>query len=184
MNSHPDSSFESLIYDENLKALRISDPLVIVLCVCRSDNVPAIFLTHSGKQKPFVESLYSALRRVNHKAFFDQHSLPKGSTFPQCIKTAALGCELGVVVLSEDFLTSKWPMIELEILVLQRGPKAKLLPLFYKLGPADLKSPANLAQWQQVWEEKVGASNLHQRQVERSFEETRCFQWRGIYPGH
>ncbi|KAI5078742.1 hypothetical protein GOP47_0006413 [Adiantum capillus-veneris] len=123
-----------------------------------SDNVPAIFLSHSGKQKPFVENLYNALRRVNHKAFFDQHSLPKGSTFPQRIKTAALGCELGVVVLSEDFLTSKWPMVELEILVLQRGPKAKVLPLFYKLGPADLGSPANLTRWQQVWKEQFGAS--------------------------
>ncbi|KAI5056599.1 hypothetical protein GOP47_0028417 [Adiantum capillus-veneris] len=101
-----------------------------------SDGVPAIFLSHSGKQKPFVENLFSALQRANHTAFFDQHTLPKGSTFPHLIFTAARGCELGIVVLSEDFLTSKWPMIELEILVLQRGPKAK------------------------VWEEKAGAPDV------------------------
>ncbi|KAI5056982.1 hypothetical protein GOP47_0028800, partial [Adiantum capillus-veneris] len=129
----------------------------------RSDGVPAIFLSHSGKQKPFVENLFSALQTANHTAFFDQHTLPEGSTFPNSITTAARGCEVGVVVLSEDFLTSTWPMIELEILVLQRraaDPKAKVLPLFYKLRPADLKSPDNLSRWRQVWEENARTSDV------------------------
>lgn len=115
--------------------------------------VPSIFLSHSGRQKPFVEHLYDALQRVNYTVFFDQHSLPKASSFPLHIKRAAQGCELGVIVLSDDFLTSKWPLLELEMLVLGRGLDAKVLPLFYKLRPEDLKSPKNLSEsWRPVWE--------------------------------
>ena len=143
--------------------------------------MPGIFLSHSGKQKAFVEHLYDDLLSANHKAFFDiKDTLPKGSRFPDIIKRAARGCKLGVVVLSNDFLTSKWPMLELEMLVLERDPKAIVLPLFYKISPEELGSPEKLSEWRCVWKEKAGQ---HADQWERAVKGLRSFNGEVFIPG-
>lgn len=75
-----------------------------------------VFLSHSGKQKPFVRKLHKLLKQHCFNPFFDQDSdsLPKGKKFASLIIEAAKICQVAVVVFSEDYLSSKWPMIELE----------------------------------------------------------------------
>jgi len=115
-----------------------------------------IFLSHSGHQKPFVEQLYWDLRNRGHTLFFDKSSdsLPKGKAFPELIVQAARECVVAVVVLSEQYLMSKWPMLELVAFVdAQRtcNPKLHILPLFYKLDVGDLKDGQRWkAEWQSL----------------------------------
>ena len=73
-----------------------------------------IFLSHSGAQKDFVEELCGDLERHYHFPFFDRRPscLPKGDRFPELILKAPQQCEMAVVVVSKDYFTSKWPMIE------------------------------------------------------------------------
>jgi hypothetical protein len=86
-----------------------------------------IFLSHSGEQKPFVEQLFHDFRTAGKHPFFDQDpdSLPKAEPFPPRIVDAAEQCKIGVVVLSEDYLKSYWPMVELNLFV---EFKVKLFP--------------------------------------------------------
>jgi hypothetical protein len=73
-----------------------------------------IFLSHSGSQKGFVSDLYHCLVRSGYSVFFDSqhHSLSPGHHFPAQIRAAACSCKLSIVVLSEEFLTTPWPMRE------------------------------------------------------------------------
>ena len=78
-----------------------------------------MFLSHSGAQKDFVEQLCVDLQRWDRYPFFDKlrSSLPIGERFPKRIFDAIEQCPVGVVVLSEEFFMSKWPMLELHAMV-------------------------------------------------------------------
>ena len=116
-----------------------------------------IFLSHSGAQKGFVEQLCVDLEaRGYFFPFLDQrhHSLPKGKDFVPLIKEAARLCHVAVMVLSNEFLCSKWPMIELaEFHAAQQAENHHLnmLPLFYKLSVDDLDEKAIKNCWMPIW---------------------------------
>jgi hypothetical protein len=116
-----------------------------------------IFLSHAGKQKDFVAQLHVDLEaRGYFSTFFDQseQGLPKGKDFAPLIKEAAQLCEVAVVVLSEEFLSSKWPMIELaEFHGAQQAGNQRLnmLPLFYKLSVGDLCNRSIRDRWMPKW---------------------------------
>ncbi|KAG0554175.1 hypothetical protein KC19_12G069600 [Ceratodon purpureus] len=116
-----------------------------------------VFLSHSGAQKEFVEQLCVDLEaRAYMFPFFDQrhHSLPKGKDFVPFIKEAARRCHVAVIVLSEKFLCSKWPMIELaEFHAAQQAGNKQLsmLPLFYKLAVDELDDRAIENRWMLRW---------------------------------
>lgn len=117
-----------------------------------------IFLSHSGAQKDFVEQLCGDLERRHHFPFFDKRSssLPKGERFPELILEAAQQCEMAVVVVSEEYFMSKWPMIELHAFVqarLKSNTKLKILPLFYGLSVKEFGNKWKRGQWFQIWED-------------------------------
>jgi len=117
-----------------------------------------IFLSHSGAQKEFAEHLCKALEDRYYYPFFDKRfeSLPKGKKFPSLIVEAARQCQLLVVVVSEEYFMSKWPMIELNAFV--QATKVKkpnknvaILPLFYGLSVSDLKDEKRQQRWLEKW---------------------------------
>ncbi|GLJ23430.1 hypothetical protein SUGI_0443460 [Cryptomeria japonica] len=102
-----------------------------------------VFLSHSGQQKDFVEQLFVDMEKLNISCFFDKDnkSLPKGENFPSLIFKAAEKCKIAVIVLSEDFITTKWPMLELCAFVKaksEKNPSLKIFPLFFKMTPKEL----------------------------------------------
>ena len=120
-----------------------------------------LFISHSGAQKDFAEQLCVDLERRGFLCpFFDQrqHSLPKGKDFVPLIKDAARHCHVAVIVLSEEFLCSKWPMIELAEFhgAQQAGnPRLYMLPLFYKLSVKDLDEKAIEERWMPKWRQLI-----------------------------
>lgn len=76
-------------------------------------------------------------------------SLPPADHFPTRVLNAAKTCRLGIVVLSRDCLSSKWPMLELSAF---RDAGVQILPLFYLLSPSDL-SPELVCELQKKWED-------------------------------
>jgi hypothetical protein len=120
-----------------------------------------VFLSHSGAQKNFVEQLCMDLEARGYVCpFFDQrhHSLPKGKDFVPFIMEAAQRCHVAVMVLSKEFLCSKWPMIELaEFHAAQQAGNQQLnmLPLFYKLSINDLGDRAMEECWLPRWRQHV-----------------------------
>ena len=138
-----------------------------MLAICRADTVQPqskhkIFLSHSGADKTFVRHLCEHLERVHHFPFFDvrDDSLPKGKKFPQLIFQAAQQCQLAILVVSEDFFTSKWPMLELASFVeaqTSNNPRLEILPLFYGLTVAQLREPGRQDRWFKEWEKLAGS---------------------------
>jgi len=105
-----------------------------------------------------VEQLCVDLENAGHFPFFDQRheSLPKGEKFSELIFEAAQQCHVAVVILSDDYLKSKWPMLELVSFVEAQkstNPSLKILPVFYKLRVVELKTQLENEQLMTTWQE-------------------------------
>ena len=119
-----------------------------------------VFLSHSSAQKPFVEHLCEKLEECYRFPFFDKRrdSLPIGDDFSQLIFDAIRQCYIGVVILSEDFFTSKWPMMELVAMhdhVLDDARKGKstfrIFPVFLYTSIKDLDDSIIRNRWLSCW---------------------------------
>jgi hypothetical protein len=124
---------------------------------CGLEKKHKVFLSHSGKDKAFVSHLDHRLRSVHHYPFFDVHedSLPRGDKFADIIFQASKQCRLAIIVVSDDFFMSKWPMLELASFVEAKdgvNPKMKILPVFYRLTVAEFKEPERQRVWFEEWE--------------------------------
>ena len=128
-----------------------------VFGVCRSAaSGHSIFLSHSGAQKNFVEQLCVDLESCNRSVFFDKRSdsLPKGEPFPQHIFKAIQECQVGVVVLSEEFFSSKWPMLELVAMSKRMrlgNSRLKIMPIFLSISPIECRDVRNHGRWLSTW---------------------------------
>ncbi|XP_057821867.2 uncharacterized protein LOC131034411 isoform X5 [Cryptomeria japonica] len=133
-----------------------------------------VFLSHSGAQKNFVRQLHRDLTNQGVSCFFDEdpESLPLGEDFPPCIFEAAETCRVAVLLLSKEFLETKWPMQELCTFVKARdktrtNPNLKILPLFFMIPPKALKQfKADNEKWKEFekseekraeWEQALNA---------------------------
>ena len=116
-----------------------------------------VFLSHSGANKDFVSHLYQRLISIHHYPFFDvrKDSLPPGDKFADIIFEASKQCRLAIVVVSDDYFMSKWPMLELASFVEAKdgvNPEMKILPLFYRLTVVEFKEPERQRVWFEKWE--------------------------------
>jgi hypothetical protein len=124
---------------------------------CGLEKKHKVFLSHSGKDKAFVSHLDHRLRSVHHYPFFDmrEDSLPLGDKIADIIFQASKQCRLAIVVVSDDFFMSKWPMLELASFVEAKdgvNHEMKILPLFYRLTVAEFKDPERQRVWFEKWE--------------------------------
>ena len=61
---------------------------------------------------------------------------------------------MAVVVLSPEYMTAKWPMMELNAFYMAQSstrPELILFPVFYKLEPGDLSDTSKLGAWEEEW---------------------------------
>ncbi|KAG0619625.1 hypothetical protein M758_4G153000 [Ceratodon purpureus] len=114
----------------------------------------------NGASRNFTESLSNDLRltwRYKLKlisVFLDSRDLQGGRPFPPDIQTALNKTRVGIVVVTEDYFTRKWPMTELLYLVAsteKNGNKVRILPLFYKLSKAQVIDRLDSQSWDEVW---------------------------------
>jgi hypothetical protein len=122
-----------------------------------------IFLSHSGAQKEFVEQLCVDLESRHRFPFFDKRpsSLPKGVRFTNLIKSAVAQCEMMVVVVSKEYFSSKWPMIELNgfMQATKKDPNLKILPLFFGLNVEEFSDDCTQKIWFKKWETMAKADD-------------------------
>jgi len=111
--------------------------------------------SHSSVQKGFVEQLFVDLERCDCHPFFDKHRdcLPIGKDFPSLIFEAIEQCEVGVVVLSEEFFCSKWPMLELVAIanVKKRKLSFAIMPIFLGITFFQCRNVDNHKRWLSLW---------------------------------
>ncbi|KAL7565688.1 hypothetical protein ACA910_019777 [Epithemia clementina (nom. ined.)] len=77
-----------------------------------------VFLSHAGEQKEgTIRPLYQLLKnRQEFDCFFDEDSLLAGDSISEEIQKALVHCSMGFVLLTREFLTKKWPVMELLVL--------------------------------------------------------------------
>ncbi|KAG0624136.1 hypothetical protein M758_3G226900 [Ceratodon purpureus] len=129
----------------------------------RTEQKHSIFLSHSGAQKAFVRRLRDALVRNAYHPFFDEDpdSLPRGEPFVQHLKVAARLADVAIVVLSDEFLSSKWPMVELAIFIEEQMRRKSdlgcrqlnIFPLFMGLSVEEFRNPERRLGWLNKWHE-------------------------------
>lgn len=138
-----------------------------------------MFLSHAGKQKPFVIDLYNTFinwpRCPRIDPFFDQsgQSLPKGEEFPDRVFKAARNCVVAVVILTKEFVTSKWPMLELLTFVEAQettNPSLKLLPVFYDDLPTSNIDESWIAAWEAMKPKSEDTSSVGRKSTTISVE--------------
>lgn len=118
-----------------------------------------VFLSHSGAQKDFVEQLCIDLERCDRYPFFDKRrsSLPVGMKFPKLLFAAIQQCEVGVVVLSEEFFSeTKWPMLELvEMVRSSKRLEASIIivPVFFGISRELCRKLESQKRWISKWKE-------------------------------
>jgi tetratricopeptide (TPR) repeat protein len=74
--------------------------------------MPAVFLSHSSKDKPFVRDLYARLTRDGVDCFFDAESIGWGDNWVRALERALDECTQIILVLSPDFCNSEWVEVE------------------------------------------------------------------------
>ncbi|KAI5070236.1 hypothetical protein GOP47_0014579 [Adiantum capillus-veneris] len=120
----------------------------------------SIFLSHEGADKLFVTSLYEELKKRQLEAFLDvdRESLPLGENFPQRIVDAIKGCKVAVFLLSEAFLSKRWPMIELVEAHnhYKEYGRPLLLPIFFSIAVNEIPSKWQI--WEAAWDKLTTAS--------------------------
>ncbi|KAG0606625.1 hypothetical protein M758_9G156100 [Ceratodon purpureus] len=141
-----------------------------------------IFLSHSGKQKYFVDKLCEDLEDHHRFPFLDirPRSLPLGERFVEHLLEAAQCCSLAVVVVSEEYFTSKWPMIELVEFVRAKSgpnPNLKILPLFLELSVSEFSDQTRQEGWFRKWAEwaEKDPSRINVNEYKKALKEVKAF---------
>jgi tetratricopeptide (TPR) repeat protein len=90
-----------------------------------------VFLSHSSKDKDFVQELYRRLTRDGVRCFFDIESIGWGDNWVRALERAIDECRDIVFVLSPDFCDSQWVEVERTSAIAgdPSGLKRKVRPL-------------------------------------------------------
>lgn len=135
------------------------------------------FLSHAGGEdqegKNFPDWLYDEMRsswklKYFIKVFLDRRCLPKGKRFPEQIMLELQKTEVGVVLITEDFFTRKWPMTELVAFVdsHEKNPAMRILPLFYKMNAGEVGNYLRQGTWEEAWT-RMSSNGNHPIPVEQ-----------------
>lgn len=92
------------------------------------------------------------------QVFLDRRCLPKGKRFPDEINQQLAKTEVGIVVVTPEFFTRKWPMTELVSFMKSqdKNPDVRILPLFYKMPVSDVRVNLQQGLWEEAWTRVFG----------------------------
>jgi hypothetical protein len=147
-----------------------------------------IFISHTGgpngAQKNFAISLSAALEssaarlQYNYVVFIDRQ-MKKGTLFPPELLQQIESTDVALVVVTEEYFQSWWPMWELVKFVElymknTQAPKVRVLPLFYKLTTRQVRSFLSEQGLEEQWRGMSTESHPIDVQEYRRAVETLC----------
>ncbi|KAG7599267.1 Toll/interleukin-1 receptor homology (TIR) domain, partial [Arabidopsis suecica] len=101
-----------------------------------------VFLSFRGSdtRQTFVSHLYKALCNRGILTFKDDRELEKGDSITDEICRAIRSSRFAVVVISENYASSRWCLDELQLIMeLQLGGELTVFPIFYRVEPSDVR---------------------------------------------
>ena len=132
-----------------------------------------VYLSFKGgsADERFAEQLDKDLEVLDQPVFCHvrPNCLPLGQMYAPIILNTCRKCKVGVVVLSEEYLVSKWPMMELvEFVRAMRDENRSfnLIPLYFKIAVGDLSEQSIQEKWRPRWEELVDRGIVQRENLE------------------
>ncbi|XP_018825308.2 TMV resistance protein N-like isoform X2 [Juglans regia] len=103
-----------------------------------------VFLSFYGKdtRTSFTDHLYADLKRKGILVFRDDEALQRGEDISKALRKAIQKSQYVIVILSENYASSKWCLRELaEIVEWEKKTKLiTIIPIFYYVNPSDVRN--------------------------------------------
>jgi hypothetical protein len=92
---------------------------------------PNAFVSHSGKDRQFVEKLVADLWAVGVKAWYSKWEIKPGDSIPGKIDEGIEECEFFLIVLSRNSINAPWVQTELQAATVRKlsGKVRKIIPI-------------------------------------------------------
>ncbi|XP_010474303.1 PREDICTED: toll/interleukin-1 receptor-like protein [Camelina sativa] len=101
-----------------------------------------VFVSFRGKdtRRKFASHLYTALRYRNIITFKYDREIEAGDTISDEICQAIQDSRFVVVIISENYATSKWCLEELRMIMdFHTEDMSRVVPIFYGVDPSDVR---------------------------------------------
>lgn len=101
-----------------------------------------VFLSFRGEdtRKSFVSHLHKALVSRGIVTFKDDRKLEIGESISEELCKAIQSSRFAAVVISENYVTSRWCLEELRLIMeLQEKKEIEVVPIFYGVNPSDVR---------------------------------------------
>ncbi|XP_028798984.1 toll/interleukin-1 receptor-like protein [Neltuma alba] len=101
-----------------------------------------VFLSFRGEdvRYGFAAHLCSALDRQGIYTFRDDEHLERGELISDQLRQAIVQSEIAIVVLTENYFSSRWCLEELVTIVDSRDDRGQIVvPVFYGIDPSDVR---------------------------------------------
>nr|XP_011470190.1 PREDICTED: TMV resistance protein N-like isoform X2 [Fragaria vesca subsp. vesca] len=121
-----------------------------------------VFLSFRGEdtRKDFTDYLYDKLQWRGIRTFRDDPHLEIGTTISPELLTAIKQSRFAIVVLSPDYASSTWCLLELLKIFESMEERGRILPIFYEVEPSDVRHQrGSFAEAFEKHEEKFGEGN-------------------------
>ncbi|KAL6127473.1 hypothetical protein ACLB2K_070838 [Fragaria x ananassa] len=121
-----------------------------------------VFLSFRGEdtRKGFTDYLYDKLRWRGIRTFRDDPHLERGTTISPELLTAIEQSRFAIIVLSPNYATSTWCLLELSKILECMEERGSILPIFYEVEPSDVRHQrGSFAEAFEEHEEKFGEGN-------------------------
>lgn len=108
-----------------------------------SSNNHDVFLSFCGvdTRKNFTDHLYTALVQKGINTFRDDEKLEEGKYISPELLKAIEKSEYAIIVLSINYASSRWCLIELaKIVECMKENKLTIFPVFYQVDPSDVRN--------------------------------------------
>nr|AFP55548.1 TIR-NBS-LRR [Rosa rugosa] len=121
-----------------------------------------VFLSFRGEdtRKGFTDYLYHELQRRGIRTFRDDPQLERGTAISPELLTAIEQSRFAIVVLSPNYASSTWCLLELSKILECMEERGTILPIFYEVDPSHVRHQrGSFAEAFQEHEEKFGVGN-------------------------
>lgn len=100
-----------------------------------------VFISHASEDKQdFVRPLAQALAQLGVQVWYDEFSLELGESLSRSIDKGLAGSKFGLVVLSQSFISKKWPERELQGLVARHiAEEIVIVPIWFGVSPEEVR---------------------------------------------
>jgi len=100
-----------------------------------------VFISHASEDKDaFVRPLAETLAQLGLKVWYDEFTLQPGDSISRSIDKGLANSRVGLVVLSESFISKPWPEHELKGLVaLEIAEQMVIIPIWLGLSSEDVR---------------------------------------------